>query len=118
MHSAEKSSQIGTGVLFLGLGMLFLTGWWWPGVMFVLAASMLARALAAGEPWQSATGALWLFGIGILFGLPGLIGDIAGAFWGLLPVILIAIGLFMLFGGKYRPNVSGKRKNDDDATQV
>ncbi len=109
----EKATQVGTGVFFVGLGLLFLTGWWWPGIMFVIAASILARTLAEGERWQSATGALWLIGIGCVFGIPGLIGDLAGAFWQLFPALLIGIGLFMLFGGKYRPRVSSKRKNDD-----
>ncbi|MCY3915554.1 MAG: hypothetical protein OXG49_06020 [Chloroflexi bacterium] len=118
MHIEEKASQIGTGVFFIGLGLLFFTGWWWPGIMFVIAASMLARTMAAGERWRSATGALWLIGIGVVFGIPGLIGDIAGAFWQLFPLILIGIGLFMLFGGKYRPEVSGKRKNGDDIHHV
>ena len=51
---SEKASQIGTGVFFVGLGLLFLSGWWWPGIMFVIAASILARTMAEGEGWQSA----------------------------------------------------------------
>ncbi|MCY3979203.1 MAG: hypothetical protein OXG23_13980 [Chloroflexi bacterium] len=118
MQKNEKASQVGTGVFFVGLGLLFFTGWWWPGIMFVIAASMIAGTIAAGESWTSATGALWLIGIGVVFGIPGLIGDIAGAFWQIFPLILIGMGLFMLFGGKYRPKVSGKRKNDDDIHKV
>ena len=118
MQMEEKASQAGTGVFFVGLGILFFTNWWWPGIMFVIAASILARAMAAGEPWTSATGALWLIGIGVVFGIPGLIGDLADVFWQVFPLILIAIGLFMLFGGKYRPGLGGKRKNDDDIHQV
>ena len=114
MQQEAKASQVGTGVFFIGLGLLFFTGWWWPGIMFVIAASILARTMTAGERWSSATGALWLIGIGVVFGIPGLIGDI----WQLFPLILIGIGLFMLFGGKYRPDVSGKRKNDDDIHHV
>lgn len=113
MDKEEKASQASTGVFFVGLGLLFFTGWWWPGIMFVIAASILARTMALGERWQSATDALWLIAIGVIFGIPGLIADIAGAFWQIFPLILVGMGLFMLFGGKYRPNVSGKRKNDD-----
>ena len=114
----EKGSHIGTGVFFVGLGLLFLTGWWWPGIMFVIAASILASAMAAGERLQDATGAWWMIGIGVVFGVPGLFGDIAGTFRDLFPIILIGIGLFMLFGGKYRPNINGKHKNEDDIHQV
>lgn len=115
----ENASQIGGGVFLVGLGMLFLTGWWWPGIMFVIAASIIARTMAEGKPLNSATGAFWLIGIGVLFGLPGLIGGIAGTLWQVLPIILIAMGLFMFFGGRYRPRVDDysdnmKPKNDDD----
>ena len=115
----EKATQVATGIFFVGLGLLFLTGWWWPGIMFVMAASILARAVAAGERLQDARGAWWLIGIGVIFGMPGLIGDIAGTFWRVFPMILVGMGLFMIFGGKYRPCVSkGKRKNDDDIQHV
>ena len=105
----DKGNNISTGVFFIGLGLLFLSGWWWPGIMFVLAASILARSIALGEKLRDATGAWWLIGIGVVFGMPGLIGDIASSFWEIFPIILIAIGLFMLFGGKWRPHI-GKRK--------
>lgn len=119
MDKYENASQISGGVFLVGLGMLFLTGWWWPGIMFVIGASMLARTMAEGEPLSSATGAFWTIGIGVVFGLPGLIGGIAGTFWNIFPLILVGLGLFMLFGGRYRPRVDNysdnmKRKNEDD----
>ena len=67
---SEKASQIGTGVFFVGLGLLFLSGVVVAGIMFVIAASILARTVAEGERWQSAKGAFWLIGIGVIFGLP------------------------------------------------
>ena len=115
----EKASQVATGVFLIGLGLLFLTGWWWPGIMFVTAASILARAVAAGERLQDASGAWWLIGIGVIFGVPGLIGDIAVSFWRIFPLIMVGMGLFMIFGGKYRPCASKeKRKNDDEVHRV
>ena len=44
----DRASQIGIGIFFIGLGLLLMTGWWWPGIMFVLAATVIARRLAAG----------------------------------------------------------------------
>jgi hypothetical protein len=113
----ENAAQVSGGVFLIGLGLLFLTGWWWPGIMFVSAASIMARTMAEGKPLSHATGAFWLIGIGVLFGMPGLIGDIANSFWKFFPLILIGLGLFMFFGGRYRPSVDShedKRKNDDD----
>ena len=117
MNKQENAAQVGGGVFLVGLGMLFLTGWWWPGVMFVCAASILARTMAEGKPLRRATPAFWLIGIGIVFGAPWLVGAIASGFWKFFPLILIGLGLFMLFGGRFRPHVGDyddKPKNDDE----
>lgn len=120
----DNASQVSGGVFLIGLGMLFLTGWWWPGIMFVIAASIMARTMAEGKPLSQAKPAFWLIGIGVVFGIPGLLGDIAGGFWQFFPLILIGLGLFMFFGGRFRPDIDSyedenmKRKHDDDDDDV
>ena len=118
MDKRENAAQVSGGVFLVGIGMLFLTGWWWPGVLFVGAATMIARTLAEGRPLRHAKGAFWMIGFGILFSAPELIGTVASSFWQFFPLILIVIGLFMVFGGRYRPTVDDyddeKPKNDDD----
>ena len=125
MSAHEKRRQswkVGNGIFFVGLGLLFLTGWWWPGIMLVFALSALGRALAAGKSWQEARGALLLAVIALLFSLPGLMGSLSGAFWRWLPLIFVGVGLYMLFGGRCRSffghgdddeKRKNKRKNDD-----
>lgn len=108
MHTQRDPQQIGGGIFLIGLALLFLTGWWWPGIMFVIGASMLARTIAEGDAWQSNRGALMVILIGVIFGLPSSFIN-ADLLW---PLLLIGAGLFMLFGGDYRPDL-GKRKNDD-----
>ncbi len=108
----RQSWKIGNGIFFVGLGLLFLTGWWWPGIMLVFAASVLGRALAAGKSWQEARGALLLAVIALLFSLPGLMGSLSGAFWRWLPLIFVGIGLYMLFGGHCR-SLFGHGDNDE-----
>ena len=108
-----KASQIGNGIFFVGLGLLFLTGWWWPGIMLVFAASVLGRVLAAGKSWQEARGALLLAVAALLLSL----GNFSGEFW--LPLIFVGIGLYMLFGGHCRSlfghgDDSEKRKSKHD----
>ena len=118
----RQSWKIGNGIFFVGLGLLFLTGWWWPGIALVFAASALGRALAAGKSWQEARGALLLAVIALLFSLPGLMGSLSGAFWRWLPLIFVGLGLYMLFSGRCRSlfghgdddeKRKNKRKNDN-----
>ena len=120
-NDQQRPEQVSGGVFLIGLALLFFTSFWWPGIMFVIGASMLARTISEGKPLQSNTGAFWVIGIGAFFWLPGLLSFSIGA---ILPLILIGLGLFMLFGGEYRPDIfneSDKRKNDesdDDTLQV
>lgn len=105
------------GVFLIGLAVLFITGWWWPGIMFVVGAAMLARTTAQGRPWTSDMPALVVLGIGVIFAALGLIGSIL-SLKVIGPVVLIALGLWILFGRNGRwssRNLSewGKRKNDD-----
>ncbi len=117
-----KAAQIGNGVFFIGLGLLFLTGWWWPGIIAVIAASILGRSLAGGQCLKNVSGIFWLIGIALVFSIPGLIGSISGALWRWLPLILVGVGLYMLFGGRSWPRAGHrddekpkhKRKNDED----
>ena len=115
MQKQHNADQVSGGVFLIGLALLFLTDWWWPGIMFVVGASIIARTMAEGAPITSATGAFWVIGIGIIFGIPDLFDGIN---WGqIFPIILILIGVFMVFGGNLRPRINRhdeKRKNDVD----
>jgi hypothetical protein len=110
----QHADQVGGGVFLVGMGLLFFTGFWWPGIMFVIGASIISSTIAKGKPWQTATGAFAVIGIGLLFWLPSVFSFNLST---LMPVALIGIGLFMLFGGDSRPNISTddrqKRKNTD-----
>lgn len=80
------------GVFLIGLGVLLLTGYWWPGILFVIGATSLVRGLAEGQAWYSVQGALWMIGLGVVFALGFS-----------LPLLLILIGLSMLLGYVFRP---------------
>lgn len=113
MVSEERADQIATGVFLVGLGLLFTNALsFWPGILFVIGASNIARGMAEGRPWYNVSGGLWLIGLGAVF--------LLGFSW---PVLLILIGLSMLFGlsvknewGCCQPEKAKngrKRKNDD-----
>ncbi|MDZ4766021.1 MAG: hypothetical protein SGI73_15855 [Chloroflexota bacterium] len=90
----ERADQTAGGVFLIGLALLFMTGWWFPGILFVIGGSMVARSLAQGKSWLSDKGALILFAIGLLFGLPSFLGGL------IVPLGLIGAGVYLLYGDR------------------
>lgn len=90
--SKERADQVAGGVFIIGLAIMFMTGMWWPGMLFVIGFSNLARGMAEGREWYSIQGALWMIGLGVVF----TVGFS-------LPLLLILIGLSTLFGYRFRP---------------
>lgn len=107
--------RVGTGVFLIGLAVLFMTGFWWPGILLVIGATNIARGVAAGREWHSVPSGIWLIGLGLLFTV--------GFRWELL---LIFAGVSMLLGYSYKTHwcewtdcddekKKRKRKNDEKA---
>lgn len=69
-----------------------MTGWWWPGILVVIAVSMVLDSGAAPWAWANVQGALWLLGIAVLAQF--------NWWW---PGILVLVGLSALFGSVARP---------------
>lgn len=42
------AAEVQSAVWLIGLGLLWLTGWWWPGILIVIGVSMVAGAMARG----------------------------------------------------------------------
>lgn len=109
MVSKKRAEQVAGGVFLIGLATLFMTGLWWPGILFVIGASSIARGVAEGRDWYSVPGGLWMIGLGLVF--------LFGFSW---PLILILIGVSMLFGRSWhdRPHHENqdapvKQKNEE-----
>ncbi|MAS35192.1 MAG: hypothetical protein CL610_14365 [Anaerolineaceae bacterium] len=105
MVSKARADQVSGGVFLIGLALLFMTGYWWPGILFVIGASTMARGVAEGRDWYSVPGGLWMIGLGLVFAF--------GFNW---PLLLILIGVSMLFGKSWQDrnqDTQPKIKNDD-----
>lgn len=113
MVSKARADQIAGGVFLVGLGLLFTNVVsFWPGILFVIGASNIARGMAEGRAWYNVSGGLWLIGLGLVF--------LLNFSW---PVLLILIGASMLFGYSVKDGRREKRfvmmddfdkaKNDD-----
>jgi len=44
-----KANAIGGAVFLIGLGILFLSKWWWPGIIVVIGASGAVTSLIKGN---------------------------------------------------------------------
>ncbi len=110
----QRSNQIFGGTFLIGLAVLFLTNWWWPGILYVIGIALMTRSIAEGKSWMQERGGIAILLIASFFTLLDFLSSFTFNFW---PVILILIGLYLLFGKRNRvsssgDNASSKRKND------
>ena len=61
----RRSNEVFAGTFLIGMAVLFLFNWWWPGIMFVLGVALMARGIAEGRSWSDERNALVCIGIGI-----------------------------------------------------
>ena len=65
--SGHRANEISGAIWLIGLGILFVTGYWWPGILIVIGAGSIAQGLAEGRGWYGFQGGLWAIGLGIWF---------------------------------------------------
>jgi hypothetical protein len=89
MATTKHGNHAFTGVFLVGLGLIALFDYWWPGIMFVIAVAMLARSLVEGRLGENLLGIAILLGIGLI----GVLGQLhLGASIKLWPILFIVIG--------------------------
>ncbi|MFN8565809.1 MAG: hypothetical protein U0703_30185 [Anaerolineae bacterium] len=108
MYSKSYADRVSGAVFLIGLGLLFtslgnVVGGFFPGILFVIGASAMARGMAEGQRWYTVSGGLWMIGLGLVF------------LWGFsLPLLLIILGLTMLFGYSFKSDAFGRKSHSDD----
>jgi hypothetical protein len=102
MFRGDRVNQVSGAVFLIGLGVLFATGYWWPGIMFVIGATALVQGLAEGRGWYSLQGAAWMIGLGVWFAL-----GTSMAF------LFILLGVSLLIGALVRPPIFAKPQVDN-----
>lgn len=63
--STLQINAINGAVWLVGIGVLIVTGFWWPGIMFLVGISSIIQALSMGQGWVAFQGAIWTIGIGV-----------------------------------------------------
>jgi hypothetical protein len=92
MNTQRTKSGITGGIFLIGLGVLIITGSWWPGIMFVLGPAVGADRAFRGKYIQGLTAFAFFSAIPILSAV-----DIPWNIFG--PFILISIGAMVLAQG-------------------
>jgi hypothetical protein len=93
MDLKKRASAISGGIFLISLGILIITGWWWPGIMLAIGLSGGAELIFRGKIWR---------GIGtIVFfsAIPLVVWAVqeTGIPWGIVgPFILIGLGVIAL----------------------
>ncbi len=121
IFEGKQAEQVTAGVILVGVGILFLTNSFFPGIFLVVALALVARSLAEGKSWFDNRGALILVALWALFSFGNVFSWFNFNWW---PLLLIARGAYMLFGDRLRSGgaapprrsdttYSEKPKNDD-----
>ncbi len=101
----ERANKLTGGIWLIGLGILFYTGRWWPGIMFVIGVSAIVEGLVQGRGWYAFQGGLWSIAIGI---------------WAMthfnIAVLFIGLGVSMVLLALVRPPAFAKPKPFTDNT--
>src|SRR4051812_30465354 len=99
METREQQRAVIGGLWLIGIGILFATRLWWPGIMFLIGVTALVEGSFKRQPWYGIQGGLWAFFIG---------------FWALtrfsLPFLFVALGISTIVGALVKPNPLAKPK--------
>jgi len=94
MERQRTRNPITAGLLLIGIGILLLTGWWWPGIMVVLGIAIGAGLVFRNRYLEGAVVAAIFFAIPFLSQT-----DIPWNIFG--PMVLIGIGLVVMIKAFY-----------------
>ncbi len=93
MDKQRVASGISGGIFLICLGILLLTGWWWPGIMFAIGLSSGAELIFRGKVMRGIGSLAFFCAIPIVVWIVQAV-DIPWAIVG--PMILIGIGVITL----------------------
>src|SRR4051794_14252254 len=91
---AQARGGVAGGIMLIGIGMLWVTNWWWPGIMLVIGCALAAERFINGQIAQ-AVGVFALF-LAIPLGI-AILQDISIPWNIVIPFVLIVLGLVGVF---------------------
>jgi hypothetical protein len=89
----KRASAVSGGIFLIGLGVLIITNWWWPGIMFVIGLSGGGELIFRGKTWSGISTIAFFFAIPIIIWVV----QETQIPWGLVgPMVLIGLGVISL----------------------
>ncbi|MEI8365591.1 MAG: hypothetical protein WCF65_04150 [Parachlamydiaceae bacterium] len=88
--SKRKSIAISNGLFLIGIGILYYTETWWPGILLVLWLTLAARQYLSGRKYDFAITSVILIGLFLITFF-----KIQSAM--LIPVLFVTGGIYIIF---------------------
>ena len=89
----QRANAVTGGVWLIGLGILFATHFWWPGILLLAGVTALVQGSVRGLGVRGIHGGLWLILI---------------ALWALsrfsLAVLFVSLGIYVVVAALIRPD--------------
>ena len=89
----RMASAISGGIFLISLGVLLVTGWWWPGIMVALGLASGAALIFRGKTWRGIVSLAFFCGFAVIVELVRET-DIDGVV--IAAMILVGIGVIIL----------------------
>jgi hypothetical protein len=93
MDKKKRASSISGGIFLIGLGVLMITNWWWPGILLVIGLSGGAEQIFRGQMARGIGTIAFFSAIPIVIAIV----ESTNISWAIVgPFILIALGVITL----------------------
>jgi len=101
-YHSQQANAITGGVWLIGLGVLFATRFWFPGILILVAITSIVQGWALGRRWDGLHVAFWMILIAVWA-----IFKFSMAFF------FIALGLYVIFSALVKPDIMRKPQVDN-----
>lgn len=91
--SQNKASGISNGLFLIGLGILFFTNLWWPGILLVIWITLFTRQFLIGRMYDSIISSVVLLGL--------FFASLFNYDWSFLVPILFIVGGLIIIAREY-----------------
>jgi hypothetical protein len=91
--TSQRANAVTGGIWLIGLGVLFATKFWFPGILFLTGITAIVQGSGRGSGWQSVHGGVWLILI---------------AAWAMMrfnmTVFFVVLGVYVIIAALMRPS--------------